>query len=199
ASDYELSGLSQGELERIQVGRGEIEDIYAVTPMQAGMLFHTLMQGTNSGVYCDQVVCRLRGELNREAFAAAWRAVVRRHEALRASFEWEGLRQAVQVISREAEVAIEWQDWRGLSADEQAARLERELEEDRRRGFELRRAPLMRLLVARLEEEGYEVVWDRHHLLMDGWCMPVVLSEVLRLYEASCEGKAARLEPARRY
>src|SRR5215472_16435198 len=107
------------------------------------MLYHSLLE-PEAGMYVSQLGLRLEGELGKEELRAAWAEAMRRHGVLRSGLSWEGLRQGVQVVEREVEVPWREAEW-GEGWEEE---LSRYLEEDRRRGFELRRAPLMRLLLA---------------------------------------------------
>src|SRR5438067_1017005 len=93
--------------------------------------------------------------------------VLARHPILRTACLWEGLEEPLQVVR--LRVTLPWvqEDWRGLSALEQQARVEGFLEADRRRGFELGQAPLMRCALLRMGEERYQFVWSFHHLLLD--------------------------------
>ena len=134
-----------------------LEDIYELSPMQEGMLFHTqLSQG--SGVYCEQLACTLDGDLDVLAFLGAWEQVVDRHPVLRTAFHWEGLEKPVQVVLREVEVPWERIDWLGLSPTKQEESLDRFLAEDRRRGFMLDQAPLLRLALFRTGATSHQFV-----------------------------------------
>ena len=64
-------------------------------------------------------------------------------------------------------------------------------------GFDLERAPLMRLTLIRTGESSYQFIWTHHHLLLDGWSIAVVLKEVFAHYEAKLSGQPLRLPPAR--
>jgi NRPS condensation-like uncharacterized protein len=175
-----------------------VEDIYPFSPMQQGMLFHTLY-APDSGVYCEQISCSLNGNLNVSAFKQAWRQVVQRHPILRTAFLWEGLDEPLQVVR--LRVTLPWvqEDWRGLSLPEQQARLEAFLQADRARGFALGQAPLMRCALLRVAEDTYQFVLDYHQLLLDGWSLPLVLKEVLACYAAFCRGQDPHLESPRPY
>jgi surfactin family lipopeptide synthetase C len=74
-----------------------IEDIYKLSPMQQGMLFHTLY-APDSEVYREQTSCSLKGNLNISAFQQAWGQVVQRHPILRTAFYWEELSEPLQVV-----------------------------------------------------------------------------------------------------
>ena len=159
-----------------------IEDIYELSHMQQGMLFHTLY-APESGIYFEQMSCTLRGSLNVKAFKSAWQQVAERHPVFRTSFLWEDLEKPLQVVHRQVEVPWIQQDWRGLAPDKRQQKLENFLLEDRKQGFELDQAPLMRCALIRETDNTYHFVWSHHHLLMDGWCLPIVLKEVFAFYE----------------
>ncbi|HEX8190848.1 MAG TPA: amino acid adenylation domain-containing protein, partial [Pyrinomonadaceae bacterium] len=197
-SDFPLSGLSQQELDRVVGDDRTVEDVYALSPMQHGLLFHSLL-APDADTYFEQIVCRLEGELDAAAFGRAWQEVVDRHAALRSSFVWEGLRVPVQVVRRGVRFEVETWDVRGLSPDEQAGRLEQLLGDERRRGFDLARAPLMRALLVRAGDDAHHFAFGYHHILMDGWSMPLLLKDVLALYESHRRGRGLTAEGARPY
>ncbi len=175
-----------------------VEDIYPLSPMQQGMLFHSLYAG-ETGVYFEQTGWTLRGPLDRAAFARAWQQVVDRHSALRTSFVWEELDEPVQVVHRQAAVPFTFEDWRGLPPAEQTARLEAFMAADRAQGFDLLAAPLMRLALLQLDDQTHHFIWSHHHLLLDGWSQPVLFGEVFALYEAALRGRTPRLPSPRPY
>src|SRR4051794_14982114 len=143
----------------------DVELIYRLSPMQQAMLFHSLY-APGSGVYVVQMSLRLAGRLEVAAFERAWREVVRRHAILRTAFHWQGLEQPQQVVHRQVELGLARESWRGLSAVEQRARLERYRDGDRERGFDLSEPPLMRLALFELDAEVHQLVWSQHHLLL---------------------------------
>src|SRR5262245_18096926 len=120
------------------------EDIYGLSPLQKGIRFHNLY-APSSGVYFRQVLCSLSGPLDTHAFSHAWQLAVDRHPILRTSFYWEELEEPVQVVLRKAKLRLESEDWSELAEDGQAEQLRELLEDDRRRGFDFSRPPLMRL------------------------------------------------------
>jgi hypothetical protein len=112
---------------------------------------------------------------------------------------WEGLKAPLQVVHRRVELPLEQRDWRALAEPEQARQLDDYLRADRRRGFELSRAPLLRVALLRVGETTYQFVWSFHHLLLDGWSGPLLLKELFGLYEGACRGEAVQLPPVRPY
>src|SRR5262245_7554472 len=173
-----------------------IESIYELSPMQQGMLFHSL-RSPQSGMYVEQLSCALRGPLDVRAFEQAWQQVVNRHSALRTSFYWKETDKPLQVVQRGAQAPLDVQDWRDLPRDAQRQRFEELLEDDRRRGFELTHAPLMRLILLRTGEREHQLIWSHHHLLLDGWCLSLLLGEVFASYQAISQGRHVSLPPAR--
>lgn len=175
-----------------------IEDLYVLSPIQSGMLFHTLY-APGSGVYVIQVSCALRGVLNIEALEQAWQQVVQQHGILRSSFVWETLDRPLQAVHRHVELKLQQHDWRELSPAAQQEALAEWLKEDRRRGFELDQAPLMRLVLVRELDEQYRVIWSYHHLLLDGWSMQLLLKEVFTFYQSFARGEELRPSFIRQY
>ncbi|WP_435021132.1 amino acid adenylation domain-containing protein [Tundrisphaera sp. TA3] len=173
----------------------DAEDAYPLSPVQAGMIFQDRM-APDAGSYVEQFTCRLRGSLDVEAFARAWQAVIARHPALRTSFHRADHDVPVQVVRREAAVPIARLDWSGLDPAEQDVRLAALLRDDRRLGFAPAHAPLLRLALARLGDDLHALAWSGHHLIFDGWCLPIVLGEVVAAYEMIARGLEPALPPA---
>jgi amino acid adenylation domain-containing protein/non-ribosomal peptide synthase protein (TIGR01720 family) len=165
-----------------------IIDIYELSPMQQGMLFHTLY-APNSGMYFEQRCCVIRGNLNLKAFYKAWQCVVDRHSVFKTAFHWQELEKPLQVVYNYVDLPWQELDWRHLSVSEQEVQLNAFLAQDRALGFDLQQPPLMRCTVISLEPGVYQFIWSHHHLLMDGWCNGLLLKEVFTLYKAFCQDK----------
>ena len=163
-------------------GSGEAE-AYPLTPMQAGMLFQSVFE-PDAGVYFEQVWGELRGELVPAAFRAAWQGLVDRHPGLRTRFVWREVPEPRQIVEPRAELPWREFDWTAAGAPaDAAAEWERLLAADRTRGFAFDRAPLMRVTIVRVGAEHWRWLWSHHHLLLDGWCLPLVFQDVLGDYE----------------
>ncbi|TQF12196.1 non-ribosomal peptide synthetase, partial [Myxococcus llanfairpwllgwyngyllgogerychwyrndrobwllllantysiliogogogochensis] len=169
-----------------------IEDLYPLSPLQGGMLFHAIAE-PGEGLYFNQLVCELRGQLDVDAFIQAWRGAVAAHPALRTALVWDDVDEPVQVVLREVELPVRVEDWRDLSADAFEARLSTFLEQDRREGFDLSRAPLIRLTLLRSAADAYRFVFSHSHLVLDGWSVPLVVRDFFALYEGSLAGRSPRL------
>ncbi|MEH1968906.1 amino acid adenylation domain-containing protein [Nostoc sp.] len=182
----------------MSVKNKNIEEFYPLSPMQQGILFHSLA-APESGVYFEQLSWTLEGKLNTREFHRAWQYVVERHSILRTCFVWEGLKEPVQIVHRQ--VVLPWQEynWQHLSSEEQQQKLELFWQSDRSRGFELTQPPLMRLTLIQLSDISYNFTWSHHHLLLDGWSIALLLKEVFACYKAFSNGQDVYLEPIRPY
>ncbi|MFF5173726.1 amino acid adenylation domain-containing protein [Micromonospora sp. NPDC000089] len=175
-----------------------IEDVYELSPIQEGLLFHNLYS-PGSGIYLEQVTMRMRGPLDVGAYRSAWQAIVDRHAVLRTSFHWEGVDKALQVVHRDVEFPIDVLDWRAADPAEQRERYDEFAHADRMTGFDYATAPLMRGRLIRFADEEWEFFWSFSHLLMDGWSFGLAFAELTSLYNAYATGGAADLPPARPY
>lgn len=175
-----------------------IADVYELSPMQQGMLFHALY-APDSAAYINQFGCRLSGRLNPELLRQAWQVLVDRHAVLRTSFHWEKLEKPMQVVRQQAAVPWTFSDWRGAPPEKQQQLWQEHLRNDLKTGFQLGRAPLMRCRLAQVEEHEYLFNWSLHHLLMDGWCLSLVLDELFQIYAGLSHGTPPELKPVRPY
>jgi len=175
-----------------------IQAIYQLSPMQKGMLFHSIY-APDSGVYVEQLSANLRGQIDAPAFEKAWKRVMQRHMILRTGFTWRNLDRMLQVVLKEVDLPLQQQDWRDMPAEEQQRRLSQLAADQRRVGFDLAKAPLMRLHLIRLEDDLYHFLWIFHHLLLDGWSTPILLTEVFVCYDSFSQGREPMLPSARPY
>ncbi|MBD0385362.1 MAG: non-ribosomal peptide synthetase, partial [Nostoc sp. C3-bin3] len=165
-----------------------IQDIYELSPLQQGILFHSLY-ASESAVYFVQLCYSLKGNFNVVAFEQAWQEVVNRHTVLRTAFYWENLEKPLQVVHREAKISLIQQDWRDIKPNEQPQKLQEFLESDRTANFDLTQPCLMRLHLIRCNDDCYYFIWSKHHLILDGWSTALVLKEVVEIYQSLYQGK----------
>ncbi|MDT7718905.1 MAG: hypothetical protein QOH09_4897, partial [Pseudonocardiales bacterium] len=181
-SDFSLAKLTQRQVDQT-VGDGRsVEDIYPLTPLQAGMVFHSLLD-TGSVAYVDQIRLRLSGVSDAQALGTAWQRVIDRAPLLRSSVVWEGVDEPVQVVHRDVVLPTAFHDWRGLSEVERDRELARVAAQERA-GVDLIVPPLLRLVIARLSDDQVLLVWTTHHVVLDGWSMAAVFAEVCEQYAA---------------
>ncbi|MBV4507382.1 amino acid adenylation domain-containing protein [Pseudomonas sp. BW13M1] len=170
-SDFPLAELTQAQLDGLPLAAGEIEDLYPLSPMQQGMLFHSLYEQA-AGNYINQLRVDVRG-LDMARFRAAWQAVVDNHEVLRSCFP-QDLPAPVQVVRRQVQVPfVELDQPQDADAVAQA---------ERQAGFDLASGPLLRLTLIRTGDDSHHLIYTSHHILMDGWSSSRLLGEVLQRY-----------------
>ena len=174
------------------------EDFYPLSPLQEGMLFHALYS-PEGGEYISQISCVMRGDLNVMAFKQALHQVVQRHAALRTFFLWEGLKQPVQVVQKRLDLPWDDLDWRGLSREVHIEQLTAYLVREQTRGFDLSRAPLMRLALIRMSDDECQFVWTYHHILLDGWSGTLVSRDIISFYRTLSRGDDLQLPKPRPY
>ena len=171
---------------------------YPLSPMQQGMVFHSLY-APKSGVNVQQIIGTLQHTVNADAFRKAWETTVARHPVLRSSFHWEGLKTPIQEAHAHVEVPFSEEDWSSLSEAEAAPKLDEYLKADRRRGFVLTKAPLMRVALFRKDENDYQFVWTFHHAVLDGRSFANVLKDVFGFYDAVLKKQELQPPPPRPY
>lgn len=206
-SDFPDAGLSQTELDTIfritsrskgSILKRNLEAVYPLSPMQQGMVFHTLYT-PESGVYFEQTTFTIQGDFDVSAFKKAWQRVLDRHTILRTSFAWQGLDRMLQVVHKDVKVPLELEDWRDIPAAEQQSHYDRLLTTERSRGFDLTIPPLLRLTILQTSNDTVRVLLNHHHALLDGWSIPLLFKEVFAFYDAFTRGQDLTLPPARSY
>ncbi|RZT39145.1 non-ribosomal peptide synthetase [Cupriavidus agavae] len=174
-SDFPLAGLTQAGLDALGLDAAQVHDLYPLSPMQAGMLFHCLYAPDGSA-YTNQLRVDVAG-LDPARFIAAWNAALARHDSLRSGFLPRG-EQPLQWVARDVPLPVIAEDWTGRNAAEIDTFARAQLAQR----FDLAHPPLMRLALLRTGADQHHLVWTVHHLLLDGWSTAQLLGEVLRHY-----------------
>lgn len=206
-SDFPAAGLSQAELDTIlrlttfstrSISKRNLEAVYPLSPMQQGMVFHTLY-APQSGVYFVQTTFTIQGPLDGFIFEKAWQRGLARHSILRTSFVWQGLDRMLQVVHKDLKVPVEVLDWRDIPPAEQQDQLDSLLISERSRGFDLSVPPLLRLTICQTAADMHTVLMNYHHALLDGWSLPLLFEEVFAFYEALHHHQDLALPPPQPY
>ncbi|MFF9473364.1 amino acid adenylation domain-containing protein [Streptomyces roseolus] len=173
-----------------------VEEVLAVTPLQEGLLFHAVFDENVPDAYVSRLVLALSGELDADRLRRAAQALVARHPALRSAFRQRRSGEWFQLVATRP--AVPWQelDLRSVGSPAEADKhLEALLDEHHRTGFDLGRPPLLRFLLARTGEDRHQLAVTYHHLVLDGWSMPILMRELAALYGSG--GDPAALPPVR--
>ncbi|GAX43730.1 amino acid adenylation domain-containing protein [Tolypothrix sp. NIES-4075] len=197
-SDFPLVSINQSSVDILQEKFPELEDIYPLSPLQSGMLFHTIYD-SEDGIYVEQVTGKIIGNFDVSAFAFAWQTVVDRHPILRSAMEWENQETPLQIVSKHVKFSLLEKDWRDLSPTQQEDELKQYLIEDRKNGFLLNQPLLMRFTIIRLDDSTWQWIWSHHHIILDGWSLPVIFKEVLAIYQSTIQRVPHSLAPVPPY
>ncbi|MCA6095489.1 amino acid adenylation domain-containing protein [Streptomyces sp. SCA3-4] len=189
-SDLPMVRLTQQQIERLESSLPALSDVLPLSPLQEGLLFHARYDEDSHDPYTVQFLWALDGHVDREALRAAARTLLRRHPNLRVGFRQDDLDRPVQVVVED--LALPWyeHDLRAFSGDALDREVERIVEEDRTRRFDPSRPPLIRFTLIRVAENAYRFLFTNHHILLDGWSMPVVLGELAALYGTAGDDRA---------
>ncbi|OXI88614.1 non-ribosomal peptide synthetase [Burkholderia sp. AU33423] len=191
----QAAGLTQAAIERTPLDWRTIDDVYPLSPMQQGILFHALFAPGHAS-YVNQLVATATA-LDADRLAAAFEASIARHDILRTSVMPDEA-APLQCVHRHARMPVEQLDWR-TRVDTFDADFDAWLAADRTRGFDWREPPLMRLTLIRVTDDAWRVVWTRHHVLLDGWSTARLLADVLRDYRDPDAVSPFASRPALRY
>ncbi|MCK5197924.1 MAG: amino acid adenylation domain-containing protein [Spirochaetales bacterium] len=198
-SDYGDSELSPEELEhilkhvnRVAGKKNPIQKIYPLTALQEGMLLQSL-RTDQSETYFEQLSLTIEGRLDIPALQKAFNLLMERHDVFRSLFIHEELKHPRQIVLADRTGKIRLEDIRSLAAERKSMFLTNFEKEDRASGFHLSRGPLARLSVVHLKDREYRCIFSFHHIIMDGWCLGIVLKELFGSYHGFMEGNTPEL------
>ncbi|MBF0120231.1 MAG: amino acid adenylation domain-containing protein [Desulfobacterales bacterium] len=181
-SDFPDVSLSQNEIDIISNKYNfNISDIYPLTPMQEGMLFHTLYS-PETGNYFEQMHFLIKGEIDLEILKKSWQYIIDRHPVLRTGFIWDIGEKPIQIVHKQARLT-----WNYVEIEEN--KLNEFLRKDMELGLNLAEAPLMRCSILPISKECHRFILSHHHMLLDGWCLPIIFNELTEIYDKLSKGQ----------
>ncbi|MGE6658259.1 amino acid adenylation domain-containing protein [Bacillus altitudinis] len=181
-----------------QFKRDQVQDMYYLSPMQEGMLFHTLHH-QEKGFYVEQMDMNVKGTLRSDLLEKSMNIIVERYDIFRTVFLHEKVKRPVQVVLKNRPFQLDIVDIQDLSESEQLERIDRFKQKDQLRGFDLSKDLLMRASVFQTGPSSYRWIWSYHHILLDGWCFGLVVQELFAIYDALLHDIPYRLEPVKPY
>ncbi len=170
------------------IAKADVKNIYPLSPMQEGMLFHALHD--EGGAYIEQLSYRIAGNIDINIFRKSWEELVRRHDVLRTIFVHKDVPRPLQIVLKQWRVDFSSVDLRGAARAEAESRISVIKDQDRTTPFNLAKGPLMRVMVLSLSDSEAEVVWSHHHIILDGWSAGIVQGELLEIYAVLKQGGA---------
>ncbi|QHZ48658.1 non-ribosomal peptide synthetase [Bacillus sp. NSP9.1] len=181
-----------------QFKKEHVQDIYYLSPMQEGMLFHTLLH-PGQGFYIEQISMQVKGSFQKEILEKSMNVIIDRYDIFRSVFVHEKMKRPVQVVLKQRTFAVQEIDLSGLSEKEQNEKIEEYKQKDKEKGFQLAKDIPMRTAIFKKGTDHYEWVWSYHHILLDGWCFGVVVQELFKVYNALRDNKPYSLPPVKPY
>jgi amino acid adenylation domain-containing protein len=166
----------------------DLEDAYPMTQLQVGMVFHSDYD-PSSAIFHDVFSFRINMAFDEAALRESVRLLVNRHPIFRTSFDLAKYSRPLQLLHRDAQPEITIKDLRNFSADDQRQRLVKWVETEKRRAFDWSVAPMMRLHVQRYTDKAFQIVVSFHHIIMDGWSLAAMLTELFQDYAGWLEGE----------
>ncbi|WP_307891648.1 non-ribosomal peptide synthetase [Bacillus swezeyi] len=176
------------------VQQPEIQDIYLLSFMQEGMLFHSLLD-QESRAYFEQASFTINGPLDTERFQKSLDAIIERYDIFRTTFVHKNVAKPRQVVLKRRPIRLQFVDISHLDVAAKEAFVDQFKQDDKKKGFDLQTDPLMRVSILKREHEQYDCIWSHHHILMDGWCFGIVMKEFLTIYKSLGKGQLPDLEP----
>ena len=188
-SDLSLLKLDQDTIAQLEAAR-PLSDILPLAPLQQGMLFHALYDKEAADAYLVQMLFALHGPLDAKALERAAREVLSRYPHLDAAFVQLDAQPPLQLLPREPALCWQQCDLSALAAVEREQALSQFLQEDLARPVDPAQAQLLRFSLVRLSEHEHRLVFTHHHILLDGWSVPVLLQELFNLYHSRGEASS---------
>ncbi|MFC2146434.1 amino acid adenylation domain-containing protein, partial [Acidobacteriota bacterium] len=176
----------------------EIQSIYPLNPMQSGLYFHWLKDdGVNA--YLDQMELLLEGEIEKTLLEESLNYIIDRYDVFRTVISYEGLEEPVQMVLKKRKAKLHDEDISHLNKDKQVKYIKELMRRDRDRGFDLTRNQLVRFFLVKTGKDEYRLIWSFHHIIMDGWCLPIIREELRQIYRTLKKGETLELEPVTPY
>ncbi|WP_188433928.1 condensation domain-containing protein, partial [Kroppenstedtia guangzhouensis] len=163
--------------------RKNIQAITRLSPMQRGILFHVLKED-NPSVYFEQVLFELKGKADPSGLRRSWDYLVKSHDALRTVIVHQKVKEPVQIILKEHHSAFRYEDLSDMEPSDRDDWIRRFKEEERNQRYDLARDALVRLTLLQTGDNTYQMLFSFHHILMDGWCVGLLINQLLKVYLA---------------
>ncbi|MFS0553782.1 amino acid adenylation domain-containing protein [Brevibacillus sp. 179-C9.3 HS] len=176
----------------------QVQDMYLLTPMQEGMLFHALLDEEHNS-HLVQMSITIQGDLDVGLFTNSLEVLVERYDVFRTLFLHEKLKQPLQVVLKERPIPIQFHDLSAYNEQQKQQQYAQYKSEDQEKTFHLAKDPLMRVAIFQMTKHDYQIIWSFHHILMDGWCFSIIFDDLLSVYLSLQNKTTISLEPVQPY
>lgn len=179
-----------------------IAGVCNLTPMQEGMLFHSYLN-PESTAYFEQFACTVTGQLDVGLLERSFNALIDKYDVLRLNFLHENMKNPKQIIFKKRSMSVLYEDISQMDKAEQEQYIQRFIQADQKKGFDLAKDMLLRAAVLQTDQQidqqaghRYKLIWSYHHIIMDGWCLKTIVQELFDVYKALSQGAEMELDEA---
>ena len=165
-----------------------IENIYSLTPLQEGMLFHNLYN-KNSTDYVIQSVFSVDYELVSQYIEMALELLSKRFSVLRTLFFYQKIDRPQQIVLKERLIEFECINYSSYSSDRLKEQIDNVVKSDLNRNFDLQRDSLLRVKYIKIPNKKSKIIWTMHHIIIDGWCMNILFNKFIEYYTRLFDGE----------
>ncbi|MBU3076227.1 condensation domain-containing protein, partial [Clostridium estertheticum] len=194
AADVTKENITLQQLKPYLKDIDNIKNIYPLTPMQEGMLYHALADN-KSDAYNEELVIKIKGQLDISLLNESFNRLVERHDILRTAFDYENFNRDMQIVFYKRKADIRYLDISGKKFDKKDY-ISRTVGNDKESGFDLNKDVLIKLTIIKTQEDVYNLILNNHHIIMDGWCLNIIMLELFKIYNELKFGYKAKLEEA---
>ena len=198
-SDFSSSNIDSNTIASVysKYGMNNVKDIYSLSPMQEGMLFHHVMD-KKSSAYFEQVSMDINGELNLNLVEKSFNKLIKKYDVLRTVFIYEEVEKPRQVLLKARNTHVNYEDISSIK--EEKDKIVKEIEQkDRENGFDLTKDIPMRITIIKTNDKKYRLIWSFHHIIMDGWCLGIIMKYFTEFYVSFKRGEEVKLESVTPY
>ncbi|MCP4970417.1 MAG: hypothetical protein GY932_07485, partial [Arcobacter sp.] len=189
-SDFSYCKLTQNELDNSIVSNnmGNIEDIYTLSSMQEGMLFHTLYDSSDLA-YKEQMVCQFKNTIDIDRFEKSFQYIVDKHSVLRSVFLHKEVSVPHQLVYKSQKIPFSYKDITHLSKEEQDDIITQSIKIAQTKEVKFEEYSLIALKLFKCQENNYHFIFTHHHILLDGWSLPIIFKELFEVYNDLGKGQ----------
>ncbi|MFA0810050.1 non-ribosomal peptide synthetase, partial [Microbulbifer epialgicus] len=193
-SDFPYVNFENEAIDEIQEKNLYLDDVYITTPMQEGMIYHGILDGSAKS-YTNQLHASIKGNLDVVAFHTAWKNLIERYSIFRTSFSDSKYKQIHQIVHKSVDLKIRIEDWRESDCKNFEEKLDALHFADRNKGFDFGFPPLIRLTLIRLSDDEWHFLWTHHHIIIDGWSLPIIFRDLIEIYRSLISKDTPELSP----
>ncbi len=198
--DVGASKISLTDFEEIgrQYPLNEIQSIYRLTPMQEGLFFHYL-KDENPALYFEQLTMNVEEELNPDIIQKSFNYLTQKYDVFRTLFIYKNIENALQIVFKNMESKVSYQDISNYTEIEKEKYIEKVKKQEIDRGFFITKEKLVRLSFIKVRVNEFKMIWNFHHIIMDGWCLGIILKDFFEAYGSLALGKEIKHIPVTEY